>query len=74
MKITTYPIKYVDETCHYFNIVYKNDNPNIFAVPIIGLTTVSTIDYLLIKTEATPTLNPAPIITVSPFTPTTVNP
>ncbi len=51
---------FVDETCHYFNIVYKSDSPNIFAVPIIGLTTVSTIDYLLIKTVATPTVGLAP--------------
>ena len=48
---------YVDETCDYFNIVYKSDSPNIFAVPIIGLTTVATIDYFLLKIDATPMLS-----------------
>ncbi len=49
MKMTTQSIIYADETCDYFNIFYKSDSPNIFAEPIIGLTTVATIDYLLLK-------------------------
>ena len=53
MKMKTY----VDETCHYFNFVYKFDSPNIFTVPIIGLKTVSNIDYNLLKTGPNPTLN-----------------
>lgn len=49
MKMKTEPSSYTAETCDGFNIAFTQDTPNLFAGPITGLTTVATIDYLLLQ-------------------------
>ena len=46
--MATQPMNYIDDTCDGFNIIYKLDAPNLFIGSITGLTTVQTIDYLIL--------------------------
>lgn len=47
-------MNYIADTCDRFNVVFTLDTPNLFASPITGLTTVATIDYLLMSQIPTP--------------------